>query len=203
MGILRKAFGPSKDDVWRALAKEIDADFDPGGFWKGSVVRAEIDEWTVTLDTYTVSSEHSHVTYTRLRAPFVNKGGFRFSVHRKHLFSPLGRLLGMQDITVGHRAFDEAFVLKGNDERQVRRLFSHEPLRRAIEAQPQVSLAVRDDEGWFGKSFPDGVDMLVFQVPVVIKDVERLKALFDLFAETLRALCHIGSAYEDDPGLVL
>jgi len=30
----------------------------------------------------------------------------------------------------------------------------------------------------------------------VIKDVERLKQLFELFAETLDHLCRIGSAYE-------
>jgi hypothetical protein len=33
----------------------------------------------------------------------------------------------------------------------------------------------------------------------VIKDVDRLKSLFDLFAETLDTLCVIGSAYETPP----
>ncbi len=37
----------------------------------------------------------------------------------------------------------------------------------------------------------------------VIKDTERLKQLFDLFAEVLNHLCQIGSAYEDDPGMEL
>ena len=29
-------FGPSKDEVWKRLAEEIDADFIGGGFWKGA-----------------------------------------------------------------------------------------------------------------------------------------------------------------------
>ena len=45
-------------------------------------------------------------------------------------------------------------------------------------------LTVKDDEGWFGTSFPEGVDELFFRVGGVIKDVERLKSLYDLFAET-------------------
>ncbi|MEI6196031.1 MAG: hypothetical protein WCS42_17055, partial [Verrucomicrobiota bacterium] len=37
----------------------------------------------------------------------------------------------------------------------------------------------------------------------VIKDVERLKQLFNLFAETLDELCRMGAAYEKNPGVML
>jgi hypothetical protein len=37
--------------------------------------------------------------------------------------------------------------------------------------------------------------------PHVHPDAERLKLLFDLFAETLDRLCRIGSAYEDAPAV--
>jgi len=33
--------------------------------------------------------------------------------------------------------------------------------------------------------------------------VDRLKQLFDLFAETLDELCRLGSAYEKNPGVTL
>jgi hypothetical protein len=35
------------------------------------------------------------------------------------------------------------------------------------------------------------------------KYAERLKQLYELFAETLDQLCAIGSAYERDPGVAL
>ena len=41
------------------------------------------------------------------------------------------------------------------------------------------------------------------EVGGVIRDVAVLKGLFDLFAEVLNTLCHIGSAYENDPQLSL
>jgi hypothetical protein len=50
---------------------------------------------------------------------------------------------------------------------------------------------------------PEGVDELHFQVVGVIKDVERLKALFDLFAAVLDRLCRIGSAQKQMPGVEL
>jgi hypothetical protein len=37
----------------------------------------------------------------------------------------------------------------------------------------------------------------------VIKDVDRLKALFDLFAAVLNQLCRIGAAYKQETGVDL
>ena len=203
MSILRQIFGPSQEEVWRQLCSEIGAEFVEGGFWRGTKVQARVKEWTVTLDTYTVSTGKSHVTYTRMRAPYVNKGGFRFTIYRKGLFSELGKRLGMQDIEVGDPEFDRDFIIKGNDESKVLALFGNPRIRQLIQAQPSISLEVKDDEGWFSASFPEGVDELYFQVVGVVKDVERLKSLYELFAETLDHLSHIGSAYENDPHLAL
>jgi len=203
MSILRQIFGPSQEEVWRQLCSEIGAEFVEGGFWRGTKVQARVKEWTVTLDTYTVSTGKSHVTYTRMRAPYVNKDGFRFTIYRKGLFSELGKRLGMQDIEVGDPEFDRDFIIKGNDESKVLALFGNPRIRQLIQAQPSISLEVKDDEGWFSASFPEGVDELYFQVVGVVKDVERLKSLYELFAETLDHLSHIGSAYENDPHLAL
>jgi hypothetical protein len=203
MSILRKIFGPSKDEVWRQLCSEIGADFIEGGFWRGNKVEAHAKEWTITLDTFVVSTGKTSIPFTRLRAPYVNKDGFRFRIYRKSIFSGLGKLFGMQDIEAGHADFDREFIIQGNDENKVRLLLGNAEIRRLLEAQPAIHLEVKDDEGWFGTAFPEGVDELYFQVAGVIKDVERLKTLYELFAETLNHLCHIGSAYEDDPRLAL
>ena len=203
MSILKKWFGPSREEIWKQLAGEMSADFIEGGFWKGSKVQASVHEWTVTLDTYIVSTGKSYITYTRIRAPYVNKDGFRFKIYRKGFFSDLGKRLGMQDIEVGFPEFDDQFIIQGNDEPKLQLLFKNPKIRELIEAQPDISLEVKDDDGWLGTKFPKGVDQLVFHVVGIIKDVERLKLLYTLFAETLDQLCRIGSAYEDDPHIAL
>jgi hypothetical protein len=143
------------------------------------------------------------VTFTRMRAPYVNRDGFRFKISRKSVFSGLGKMFGMQDVEIGDPAFDEAFVIQGNDEAKLKALFANEKIRQLLSAQPEVSFEVKDDEGWFGAQFSEGVDELVFQVGSDGKDKERLKTLFDLFAEVLNHLCVIGSAYERDPQVKL
>ncbi len=203
MGVLRTWFGPSKEEIWRQLSESLGGRYVEGTFLKSGKVEAEHGQWVVTLDTHVVSTGKATVVFTRLRAPYVNPDSFRFTIYRKGLFSNLGKWLGMQDIVVGDPVFDEAFIIKGSDERRVRALFADRKLRELIAAQPEMHLEVKDDERWFGKKFPEGVDELCFQVLGVIKDVERLQQLFALFAETLDQLCRIGSAYEDAPGVTL
>jgi hypothetical protein len=200
----RKIFGPSKQEIWRRLSSELmQGRYVEGGFWKGDKVEASYGEWTITLDTFTVSTGKSVIVFTRLRAPYVNPDQFRFTIHRRGLFSDLGKWFGMQDVRVGHADFDRDFIIKGTNESKLRDLFASAKLRERIAAQPQIHLTVKDHEGYFGPTFPPDTDELCFHVAGVIKDVERLKQLFDLFAETLDQLCQIGSAYERAPGVRL
>jgi len=112
-------------------------------------------------------------------------------------------VFGMQDVNVGYPQFDDSFVIKGDNESKLRELFTNRRVRDLIERQPRIDLQVRDDEGWFEAQFPDGVDELRFSCVGVIRDVDQLRDLYDLFAETLDHLCRIGSEYEDDPGVQL
>jgi hypothetical protein len=203
VAFLQKLFGPSKSEIWRQLCAEIGAQYVEGGFWKGDRVQATHGPWTITLDTYTVSNGKTSTTYTRMRAPFADPEGFRFTVYRKGIFSEIGKWFGMQDIEIGDEAFDRDFILKTNQESKLLELLGDSGIRELLSRQPQIYFAVKDDEGVFGARFPEGVDELYFQVVGVIKDVERLKLLYELFAETLDQLCKIGSATQDAPNVSL
>ena len=149
MGALRRMFGPSRKEIWRQLSSEIDARYVDGGFWKGDKVQATHDDWTVTLDTYAVSTGKATVVFTRMRAPYVNPGGFQFTVYRKGVFSGIGKMLGMQDIEIGDESFDKDFILKGNDEARVRDLLSNQKIRELIAGQRDIKFTVKDEkDGW-------------------------------------------------------
>ena len=203
MSALRQLFGPSQKDVWQQLSNELAAQFNGGCWGQGPRIEVNAGQWVVTLDTFTVPAGKVHIPHTRMRAPYVNADGLRFSIARRHLFSELVKWLGGQDIEVGDPVFDRDFIIKGNNPIKVQFLFGNARIRELIAAQPKIMLEVKDDEGWFGTSFPDGVDELCFTVPGVIKEIDQLKSLFELFSEVLNQLCHIGSAYEADPGVKL
>jgi hypothetical protein len=200
MGILRGLFGPSKDEIWRQLSAEIGADFQESGFLRAGRIDLSHQQWTITLDTYVVMAGKTPLTFTRIRAPYVNRDGFRFCIYRKSVFSWLGRLFGVQDLQIGDSFFDDQFIIQGRQE-MVRNLLLNAKIKQLIQSQPDIRFEVKDDEGWFRQTFPEGVDELYFETLGVIKDRERLRQLFELFALVLEEMCRLGSAYETDPGM--
>lgn len=197
-------FGPSKDEAWERLSSEIRGEFVSGSFWKRSRVQKRVDQWTITLDIMTRHhGQHNHVPYTRVRAPFVNPEGFRFSLHRSGFLSGLGRFLGMQDVEVGDPEFDEAFIVRGNDESKIEELFADPELRELFAHLPRFRLNVKDRGDWFGPRYPPDVDELHLETRGVVKDVDQLKRCFAAFSALLHRLCEIGAAHKYDPGVRL
>lgn len=203
-----------EEKVWKQFADEIGAEFIKGGLLGRDKVVARMNGWTITLDTFAKSSGQGGITYTRIRAPYVNKDGFRFTIYRKRIFRPLGELFGRQDIQIGDPEFDRDFIIKANDEVKVRELFANPRIRQLIQCQPDIflkvegTLFIKDNggvkvRGLFDRPLPGtAVDELYFQVEGFIDDSERLRSLFQLFAETLNQLVHISSASEDQPHVV-
>jgi hypothetical protein len=201
--MLRALFGPSRDEIWSQIARDIGGEFIDGGFWGKDALVYRHGEWEIVLDTYTTSSHTGNTTtthsHTRMRAPFINRDGLQFRIYREGFFSSFGKLFGTQDIQIGEPFFDDTFVIKGNDERKIRQFFQDDQLRRLIHAEPDIHFEIKDDEGFFRNSFPDGVDELYFSCYGTLTDTHRLRNLFVLFATALERLVAIDSAYENDP----
>ncbi len=188
MSLMREWFGPSREEVWRQLSTEIGAKFVKGGFLQGDMVEATHGEWTIVLDTYAVSTGKVTIIFTRLRTRLENPSGFRFSVSRAGFFSSIADVLGFQDVQVGFDQFDDDFVIKGNDEERLRALFANARIRELLDAQPHVHFRLYDGDVWGMKKLPHNIDELEFTLGGVVKDIPRLKLLFDLFAETLETV---------------
>jgi hypothetical protein len=163
------------DSAWRQVASDIGAEFVPGGLFSSSKVQAHIGQAMVTLDTYSVPSGDSSSTYTRMRAPLQNKDGFQFTVFREGLVARLDKKLGLQDIEIGVPDFDREFVIQANNESRVRTLLANAGIRELIRAQPRIRLGIVKGD-------------LHFEAQGVIRDVQRLKSLFDLFGKVLDQL---------------
>jgi hypothetical protein len=203
MSLRRRLFGGSEAEVWRQLCAEIGGRYVEGKRFREDKVEVTHGEWIVTFDTYVVSTGKTTSEHTRLRAPYVNPEGFRFTVYRRGLLSDVAKWLGMQDVTVGYPDFDRDFIIKGTSPARLCELFADQRLRELIAQQPDIHFSVKDDEGWFGPRFPEKVDELCFISHGVIEDVARLEQLYRLFARTLDQLCRMGSAYDDAPGVAL
>jgi hypothetical protein len=203
MSSLLTGFNAHREEVWQRLAEEFGGEFTQQQTWQTDRVQVKVDHWTVTLDIRTVPGFKSEQHFTRLRAPYVNHEGFRFTIYRKTLLSKVAELFGMEDIETGHPHLDDNYVVQANDKAKIKRLLANARIRALIERQPDFYLHVQPAEEYDTEQFPEGVDELYFEVPELIDDAGRLRGLYELFAELLHTLTHLGSAYEDDPTLDL
>ena len=164
-----------RDTAWKQLATELGAEFIDGGLLHSSKVQAHINQWTVTLDSYSVPSGDSSTTYTRLKSTLENKDGFQFTLFREGLVARLDKALGLKDIEIGVPDFDHDFVIQGNNEAKLRALFADVKIRQLIQEQRRITLGIKGNE-------------LHFEAQGVIRDGPRLKSLFELFAALLERL---------------
>jgi hypothetical protein len=164
-----------KNAAWEQFASEIGAEYVKGGFLRGSKVQAKIKEWPVTLDTYSVSTGDSSETYTRIKAVFENRDGLQFTLAPKGLIAKLDKVLGTKDIEMGDAEFDGKFVIRGSDSPKLHALFANINIRQMILDQHSIHLRVKGND-------------LIFDTKGEIKDIERLKTLFELFRQMLEQL---------------
>jgi hypothetical protein len=189
------------EETWAEFCGRVDAALPE--YVRAGRARVRYRGWCVTLDTNVVPAGAAATVVTRMRAPFVGRGRFRFKLQRRDLFDALARRLRIHSSETGQTDFDREFVVRSEDDAAVRRLFDSPDIRRLIQSQPSINLEARGDDGPFGASLPEGVDELVLRAPGFVTDAERLRRLFALFALLLDRLCATGAACDDEPGVTL
>lgn len=194
MDVFTAIFGASRDGVWEQLAAELGGRIVRGEFALGSsALQIPVGHWILTLDVKT----ENKVAYTRMRAPFVNRERFMFTVYNAGFFADVARLFGSKDIEIGLAPFDDQFVVQSNHPAKVQWLLRSGRVAELIQRQPDVHFSVLDDGGWLGGGFPAGVDQLTFRIQGHVRDLGTLRSLYELFAETLQALHFLEHGQKD------
>ena len=134
-----------------------------------------------------------------MRSPFSNKENFYFNLYRENIFSNVRKFFGLQDIIIGDNYFDKKFIIQSNDKEKIKKILNNIKLKELIQSQPKISFKIKDDEGWFGKYFPQGTDELYFECTGVIKDKIQIINLFKLFSLCLEILVEMELAYKEKP----
>ena len=201
----RKTFASTQERIWDELASQLHGKFqNEPGITRDRIV-AQVDHWRIVLDIHVYPGWHMQQHFTRLRAPFINAEGFRFHLHRNGPLGQLADITGLDrlgsDIKIGDAAFDRHFTIRSNRPETIKSLLASARVRDLLEQAGNVRVDVLADDGEFGPYFPPAVDELRLETPDQVQSLERLRVFYNLFAEILHGMCHLGSAYERDPKL--
>ena len=193
-------FGPSQNEVWSQISRDIGGEYIESGFWQEGGLRYQHDSWEILLDTYTETypagppGVMTQSTYTRMRSPFISQNDFSFMLYREGFFNSLGKLFGAQDIEIGDAFFDSEFIIKSNQPETITQLLSKPELRSLIQQQPNIHLETKSSESFWRNELPAGTHELYFRCNGLFKKTVLLKSLFELFSQTLDQLVAIGVA---------
>ncbi|GAI07341.1 unnamed protein product, partial [marine sediment metagenome] len=146
--------GEEEEQALRQLASEIGAEFvktkSPDFAFPNPCIKVvkRVGNWTITLDTEEGSSgggpHHSGSThtFTRVRAPYVSKDGFRFEIYRNDLvIRLLTKVFRQKVVKLGDPDFDRYLLITANDEQKVWALFANSTVRRLIQRETRFPRA--------------------------------------------------------------
>jgi hypothetical protein len=200
MGLWRDFLGLGQDEIWAGLARDINADFTPGAWFKRGRIDLRKNKFIITLDTFETGGKNSQI-YTRMRCPFINGNNLGMNIYREGIFSWLGKAFGNQDIVTGDEFFDDEFVVQGAPEGKIIEFLADEKLKGLIQRRPEISYGIKKDDGWFGRNYPEGVDVLQFQCYGLITNEPALKELFELFFASIDRLAEIDDGCDFSAGV--
>jgi hypothetical protein len=166
--------------AWRGLASQLGLACESGRYpWSAVTVHGSYRGHGVALDTFQRGIGRNQRTLTGIVMDVNNPSGLRMNLVRQGGFGQVGKWLGAQDIQVGDADIDRRFLIKGQPEEAIRRLFTSEGLRQALLALSSLDVTL---EG----------ATLRYEQPGVARGIERLRSLFDLLSELAIAVEQAG-----------
>lgn len=124
-------------------------------------------------------------------------GDFKFTIYPEKWSDGFAKLLGMQDIVVGHEDFDKQFIIKGNDEQRIKDLFQDAALRRLLMDEPTMQFwahCENTESTPTRRALHTAQNRLAMRVKGAVDDFERLKSFYNLKHRALSSLIRIGAA---------
>ena len=95
-------------------------------------------------------------------------------------------------IKIGDSSFDDCLMIKSNNAKYTIELLSNSKIKELIFSISTIDLKIVRGDSFQGEGLPMEVDALHFSVSGEIRDVEKLKNLFELFGEVLISLVEMG-----------
>ncbi len=190
-----RLFGPTHEDIWRILSKDIEAEFvvNDSVFKKYEVIK-KYEDWIIILDTCS-SNDRNKSVFTRVHCVFSNKHGFKFKLFGEYFNNYFPNFFDMQDIKVNYGDLSEKFVVRSNSEVAIKKILENKTIRELINTKPDILFEIINEQ--LSEYTTNTESTLSIKIPGIIKDNEILKELFELVGDSLLEIEKISNEFEN------
>ncbi len=183
--IFKNILSPEYERLWQQFAIDHNGIFVEGKYGNLDSVEINYQNHTIIFDRYihyqVVGGQSLDKEFTRIRLQFKTADDVRFRLTKQGLIDSIGKILGAQDIQTGDKAFDDKFMIKGNNEFKIQSIFSNKILKNLLLKQKDILLEILEKNGIFDEPINDGYLMLYYISESVVKDKVHLDALLELY----------------------
>ncbi|CAM2010367.1 hypothetical protein [Acanthopleuribacter pedis] len=133
--------------LWERVGNRLGARQVKPWFYRGPTLIHEYRHWEIMLSLGFRRVGQKKVTRVGVRV--LNPDGLHMRLFPENLLVRLGKMVGMQDIQVGHAPFDDTYLIQSNQPKQVKALLSDPQLQQAVLALSRVQLCVKPKQRLF------------------------------------------------------
>ena len=182
------------DYVWRHFADQKGGQVIEGATGLDGIVIPAGDGSTVLITPF-VHHGKKRSKGTTVMTAFHPADDFVFSIQTEKLSDQVGKAFGMQDVQVQDAEFDGKFLIQGNDDARIQRLFENVYLKDAILLQPPTQLRIEHDSSHFDPEWTvrGGSHVLVYRYDHLMEKIDQLQTAFDVVTTTLVQLAVLGA----------
>ncbi|MFL9481455.1 hypothetical protein ACI6Q2_01675 [Chitinophagaceae bacterium LWZ2-11] len=138
---------------------------------------------TLRIEAGLGGNEEGGYELTTFSTPLYRVSDFRFSIHPQDIFNKIGKIFGLEDIVIGYPAFDDAVIVKANDEQLVKKIFASESVRSVLQPLSGFKFGIVEQDKKEGEG-----DKLELIIEDAITDAGLLHRLYDAFITVLTTL---------------
>lgn len=135
--------GRSWEEVWH----QINADFSSASLNDYHVhIQEEGRDMKLDITSSPGGSDEGGYDTTTITSALTNHSDFRFAIHPEDFLYKMGKLFGIEDVTLGYPEFDKNVIVKTNNEAKLKSIFADSELRKVFEELSGYDFRIAHDE---------------------------------------------------------
>ena len=129
-------------EAWGRFAMNSGLIMNQGGMFSTPRVTGDYKGFDYLLYTFSKGSGKSRTTYTGITMNFPKYIDCHLHVYQEGFFSKIGKALGGQDIQIGNREFDDAFMIKSQTPGKVDRILTPDLMRNMLNGKHLINMSI-------------------------------------------------------------
>ncbi|HZF62912.1 MAG TPA: hypothetical protein VEZ55_00420 [Chitinophagaceae bacterium] len=175
--------GVDEQELWNQIAEDLQNEQALFGY--KAIIKQEDRQVLLHVDVDPGGGFEGGFAFTQFLTSLEDKD-FQFAVYKQGLLQEAGKLLGMQDVEIGHPEFDKKYIIKSNQDEKVRRLFSDYQVRSSLSVLKDFELETTFETSETSESSSNMLQLTVEDAVLEEAELRQLFQAFCLIADRLK-----------------